>query len=1050
MTNSQNKRFQTLRQQLAQAVNEEEVRLAWVRALESELGIVFGAERNRRDLSYNNVVIEFKGPDKFRGKTNSAAFKEATQRRLLPYILELAKTEHIDESDYIGIAIDSAHLAFAQVIDRRIVCDDLLPLTEKTYALVVQACRTCHRRAITAANLIEDFGHQSSHGIGLMRAMAEAFSFARNSPEGTKAIMLFEEWCTLYGQVADLSREQLNDINGTIRFAQAENHFEVSERLFIIHTFHSLLIKLLAAEITAAHGLASGRAFAADLAATETDDELLDRIGADIENGGFFEATGIRGFVEVTIFSWYLDGVTSPKHRAALADAIRSILTNLSLYRTDKLERDRDVLRDLYQDLVPDTLRKSLGEFYTPGWLVTYAVDQVDVQNWIDARVIDPTCGSGSFLVELISRKREEASNLKLSPTSTVQMIIKTVWGFDLNPLAVQAARTNYLMAIADLLMATPGQQIEIPVLLADAVYSPAKLPDASDDLVEYQVGSSSANLNIRLPSALAYDRLLLDKVFEVMGELVDESADFAACGAALVSRKILNHRQLRDWRRALKHTYDQVLQLHKKSWNGIWFRIVRNYFKSANAGIFDVIVGNPPWIRWSRLPDEYRERAKPTCEQYNIFSETPHHGGNELDISGMITYTTADKWLGPKGRLCFVLTQTHFQSPSSQGFRRFRIDSKRYLVPLAVDDMKALKPFPEAANKTSVAVFRKQATPPEYPVPYRVWAPAKGFPRGIPPSASLVDVLGKVSRQTMEATPVGLDGSPWAILPPGRFAAVASIAGQSDWAQGRKGITTDLNGVFFVQITASNESTRLVRVETRPDAGKTDIGPPRTYWVEPEILFPLLKGASDFDTCFINPTHGLFAFVPNEGISQKAYEESARRMNERLPKTRSYFRAYENTLRKRSTLVKRMPNAPSYAVYNVGSYTFSPYKVIWAEQSGSFKAAVATSGQVPMMGTRPYVPDHKIFFVEFDEPDPAYFLCGLLSSPLVQEFVESHTISIQVANIFKHMNLPAFDPSQRKHLQLAQAVRAAHLEPERKGRTERIKKIRTVAAGII
>jgi hypothetical protein len=148
----------------------------------------------------------------------------------------------------------------------------------------------------------------------------------------------------------------------------------------------------------------------------------------------------------------------------------------------------------------------------------------------------------------------------------------------------------------------------------------------------------------------------------------------------------------------------------------------VRNFFWSATAGEFDLIVGNPPWVRWSKLPDTYRERAKPTCEQYDIFSETPHHGGNELDISGMITYTTADKWLKKNGSLVFVITQTHFQTPSSQGFRRFRINASYRLVPVSVDDLKALKPFPGVANKTSVAVFRKSTTAPKYPVPYRVW----------------------------------------------------------------------------------------------------------------------------------------------------------------------------------------------------------------------------------------------------------------------------------------------------------------------------------------
>ena len=87
--------FKRLRQQLSVSSNEEEVRLAWVRALESVLGITFDAERGKLDLSYNNVVIEFKGPGKFNGKTTSPAFREALYKRLLPYILQTAEEENI-------------------------------------------------------------------------------------------------------------------------------------------------------------------------------------------------------------------------------------------------------------------------------------------------------------------------------------------------------------------------------------------------------------------------------------------------------------------------------------------------------------------------------------------------------------------------------------------------------------------------------------------------------------------------------------------------------------------------------------------------------------------------------------------------------------------------------------------------------------------------------------------------------------------------------------------------------------------------------------------
>lgn len=914
--------FDKLQLRVAKAANEEEVRLAWVSALESALGVEFQAERSKRDLSYNNVAIEFKGPGKFNGKKSSPAFKEAMEQRLLPYILKVSKEEKIDPSDYIGIAIDGNHVAFAQVIGAQINPEHLLEITPLTFEMVVEACRKSFRRAVTAPNLIEDFGHDSRRGIALMRALADALADALGENGNKKIQMLFEEWRTLYGQVAALSKEQLKDINGALRFSfSGHTRDDIPARLFVIHTFHSLLIKLLAAEIVSAHRLASGTAFAQELATSSTNADLLHRLQHDIELGQYFDAVGVHGFVEEAIFSWYLDSAALAPHNERIAAAIRDVLAELSLYRTDKLDRSRDIIRDFYQDLVPDTLRKSLGEFYTPQWLVEATVESSGVKNWLATRVLDPTCGSGSFLIEVIKRKRAAAKGAGMSAEDTVTLLADTVWGFDLNPLAVQAARTNFLIAVADLLQATPGQQIEIPVLLADAVYSPAPPPGSDSDIVEYQIGSQVADLRVLLPQALAFDRARLDRVFEIMGESVAAGLDFTACSSRLVASAGVTGSELSEWAPPLQSTYEQVLALHKRNWNGIWFRIVRNFFWSATAGQFDLIVGNPPWVRWSKLPPEYRERAKPTCEQYDIFSDTPHHGGNELDISGMITYTTADKWLKSGGVLAFVITQTHFQSPSSQGFRRFRIDKASRLVPLGVDDLKALKPFPDAANKTSIARFQKTSAVPKYPVPYSVWSAAPGATRAIPPTLSRSDVMKRVTIDNYEATPVGGEGSPWAVLPTGRFAKLQALTGKSTWVQGRKGITADLNGVYFVATGATNAKQGLVEIATRPESGKTDIGPARTFWIEPELLHPLLKGASDFGPCYIAPKNVLFALVPNDGITQDAYDRAQARLDAQLPKTKAYFKAYEKWLRARSTLTTRMPGAPFFAVYNVGAY---------------------------------------------------------------------------------------------------------------------------------
>jgi hypothetical protein len=936
----------------------------------------------------------------------------------------------------------------------------LVPFSEYAVGLVIEAIRADTRRAITIENLLRDFGHGAANAQSLMQALADALAAELAIEGNSKIKMLFEEWRTLYGQVADMSVLQADAINKEMGFFwRGQSSQAMSGRLFVIHTYNSLLIKLLAAEIVSAHGLTTMEQPAQAMAALLDDAALISRLSQDIERAGLFAQAGIGGFVEEAIFSWYLDVAAKPEHALALMPALRGLLAVLSLYRADHLARTRDVLRDLYQGLVPGKLRQSLGEFYTPDWLVDYTLEAAAKTSWLSSRVLDPTCGSGAFLLAVLRRKREEAVAAGWGTEETVKHLCDSVWGFDLNPLAVQTARVNFLMEIADLLKASPGQSFEVPVLLADAIYSPASDPEPGQDVVKYQIGSQVAGLNITLPSKLAFNRLRLDQVFVQMAEDVEKNREYVEAEAQLLSAGLLSQAEASEWREPLENTYRQILELHRQKWNGIWFRVVRNFFWSATAGRFDCIVGNPPWVRWSKLPEEYRNRVKDTCKRYGIFSRNKLHGGNELDISAMITYTTSDKWLKPEGRLAFVITGTVFKNPSSAGFRQFRLQPTNpdtlHLSPVSVDDMKALKPFDDASNHTVVAVFDKTAKTGSYPVPYRVWDSAAGSTKTIPVELDLTDVKARVSIEAKEAAPVDEAGSPWAVLSKGRHEALKALSGCCDWVTGRKGITCDLNGVYFVPIIAQTNST--VQIRCRPEAGKKDIGPAKTAWVEPTLLYPLVKGASDFEACYLRldaperAEEPLYAFVPNTGISGTDYAAAAVAMNKvKLAKTKAWFSGFKALLEDRSTYRRQMKGAPFFAIYNVGDYTFQPWKVVWPEMSNRFYAAVAGSAMVPVAGERPYVPDHKIYFAGFDKKEPAYFLCGLLNSPMVREWVESHNVSIQVGDVFKHMRLPEFSPGQKSHKALSEMVEKAHGEHDAAKRKKLVGKIEARAEAIL
>lgn len=96
-----------------------------------------------------------------------------------------------------------------------------------------------------------------------------------------------------------------------------------------------------------------------------------------------------------------------------------------------------DVFRMLYEFLVEPSVRRRLGEYYTPLWLVEMMLNELgNVRGKI---ILDPFCGSGTFLVSAFHKKVDSGE--------TPDEAFSEVVGFDVNPLAVTTARAELLIA---------------------------------------------------------------------------------------------------------------------------------------------------------------------------------------------------------------------------------------------------------------------------------------------------------------------------------------------------------------------------------------------------------------------------------------------------------------------------------------------------------------------------------------------------------------------------------------------------------------------------
>ena len=140
-----------------------------------------------------------------------------------------------------------------------------------------------------------------------------------------------------------------------------------------------------------------------------------------------------------------------------------------------------------------------------------------------------------------------------------------------------------------------------------------------------------------------------------------------------------------------------KLVMLHSNHWDGIWIRIATNFMLIARLSNFDLIVGNPPWVKWEHLPTMYAKKIKELCDIKHIFSGAGQYGGTQLNICALISNVTATNWLSEKGMLIFLMPDSIMSQNSYEGFRNFYLDysTKKRLYLQKIDRWRApLRPF--------------------------------------------------------------------------------------------------------------------------------------------------------------------------------------------------------------------------------------------------------------------------------------------------------------------------------------------------------------------
>jgi hypothetical protein len=498
---------------------------------------------------------------------------------------------------------------------------------------------------------------------------------------------------------------------------------------------------------------------------------------------------------------------------------------------------------------------------------------------------------------------------------------------------------------------------------------------------------------------------------------------------------------------------YQELVRLEKDKKNGVWARIIKNSFAPLFIGKVDVVCGNPPWIRWGYLPEEYRNKTKPLWEQYGLFSLSGAEaqlGSGEKDISQLFTYACIDSYLSPRGRLGFVITQTVFKAKGqAQGFRRFRIGEAESFKVDSVDDMVALKPF-EAGNLTVTftAVKGKRTT---YPVPYRVWSTPRG--ESIDPSQEYSTVKAHCHVEEQSARPLpGDDTNPWMTAKPEEMQAITESLGTPKYTAER-GAGTDPYTIFQVR-PLKKLSNQKVLIENHFDAPRAKVHvPPTEAAVEYALLYPLIRGG-DIDRW--NPITRVWVLMTQNPETRLGYERAT--MLSKYKGAFDYISRFERELRaRRSNFVRKlMERSAFWAMYGISENTISAHKVVWRRMGARLVTAVAQADSVFGLKAKWQVPSDTVTYVACGDDDEAHYLCAIMNSTPIRRTVMSYSPSgrgFGAPAILQHLAIPKFDPQKSMHRDLANISRTAHTAARRgeetAGNQEAVDELTTKLLGI-
>lgn len=721
-------------------------------------------------------------------------------------------------------------------------------------------------------------------------------------------------------------------------------------------------------------------------------------MGFDLTHGGYlpsillsgqlFERAGIVGVGDAGFFDWVLD---QPEGVDIVLDLVRRV----RVFRWAGVQHD--ILKVLYQSVIAPVVRKRLGEYYTPDWLAAAMVDRV-VTDPLHQRVVDPACGSGTFVFHAVRRYLDAADRAGIPPTEALARVVETVFGIDLHPVAVTLAQTTYLLAIGPDRLRRRPPRLAIPVYLGDSMRwelaaDEGTFTSTGDIVLTTDDGRGGLfDTELRFPASVVRDVARFDTLVR---ELVDRATNRAPGAAAPAVEGLLQARAVPDVDRPMvRATYALLCQLHDEGRNHIWGFYIRNQARPAwlsqPGNQVDVLLGNPPWLAYRYMPPSQQQVFAKRVRERGLWEQGRLTTGQ--DLAAFFVIRAIELYLRTGGTFAFVMPRAVL---SRQTYAAFRAGRYRGTPQFAVAfdtpwDLGAVDPAP---FPVPACVVRGHLTENARALPTTVelW-------QGRPPSgveAGTLQVLpGTVSSVDADASA----GSPY----------------RRAFRQGATLVPRTLVTVVAAPPTplGTPEGLRAVRSrQTRLDKPPWNDLPAHVGTVESIFVRPAYLGESVAPFRLLAPVD---AVIPYDGTRLLSGDDER---IDRYPGLAAWWRWAEGTwathrASERLSLLERLDY-----VHGLGSqFPIAPWRVVYTASGNTLAAAVV---QDPWG-----VVEHKLYWAAVTSQDEGRYLTAVLNAPVISEMVKPYqsTGAFGPRDFDKYvwrLPIPVFDATNPIHREL-------------------------------